>query len=270
MATKIELNEYFSSSNRWSNRLLGLEDFQKIRDIGQIEREYNQDKYLRLLESQAADLKSYRKLELEQAGLYDGAGTIVFSEGDNLYEEDVDVAREKYYELIRSRVGQHNPRLICELGCGYGYNLTLFNQDTITYGGEYSENAVTIARKVGLDVHPFNYYKSSDYDFLKPGSTIFTSHSIEQIPDATVIIESLRERKHLIDRVIHIEPTFVKERTSLIGLMRNRYIQLNDYNHNLIEVLRNAQDIELLEVSIDVFGFVPLNSSNVVIWRFID
>jgi SAM-dependent methyltransferase len=270
MAKKIELNDYFSASNRWSNRILGLESFHKTRDIDQIEREYNQDKYLRLLQSDASDLNSYRKLELEQAGLYKGTGTIVYSLGDELFEEQVDVAREKYYDLIRTNVNKHNPRLVCELGCGYGYNLSLFGNDVETYGGEYSENAVKIANKVGLNVQNFNYYHSSDYDFIKPGSTIFTSHSIEQIPDAGVIIENLRARKHLIDRVIHIEPTFVKERTSLLGLMRNRYIELNDYNRNLAEVLKNAADVELIEVSYDVYGFVPLNSSNLIIWRFKD
>lgn len=268
MARKIELNDYFSASNRWSNRILGLESFQKTRDIHQIEREYNQDKYLRLLESDATDLHSYRKLELDQAGLYQGAGTIVYSIGDELFEERVDIAREKYYDLIRDNVGKYQPRIVCELGCGYGYNLSLFNEDVETYGGEYSENAVKIANKVGLNVQRFNYYHSEDYNFIKPGSTIFTSHSIEQIPDASVIIENLRAKKDLIDRVIHIEPSYVKERTSLLGLMRNRYIELNDYNRNLVEVLQNAPDVELLEVSLDVFGFVPLNSSNVVIWKF--
>lgn len=270
MARKIELNDYFSASNRWSNRILGLESFQKTRDIEQIEREYNQDKYLRLLQSDASNLTDYRKLELEQAGLYNGNGTIVYSLGDDLFEEKVDVSREKYYDLIRTNVGKHNPGIICELGCGYGYNLSLFNSNVVTYGGEYSENAVKIAHKVGLNVQHFNYYQSSDYDFIKAGSTIFTSHSIEQIPDATIIIENLRARKHLIERVIHIEPTYVKERTSLLGMMRNRYIELNDYNHNLFDVLKNAADIELIEVSFDVFGFVPLNSSNVFIWRFKD
>ena len=270
MAKKIDLNDFFSSTNKWSTRLLGVESFQKTRDIHQIEREYNQDKYLRLLQSDAKSLNSYRKLELEQAGLFEGKGTIVYSLGDDLFEESVDIAREKYYDLIRTKVGMHNPRVICELGCGYGYNLSLFNSDVDTYGGEYSENAVKIARKIGLNVHAFNYYHASDYDFIKPDSTIFTSHSIEQIPDASVIIENLRAKKHLIDRIIHIEPTYVKERTSLLGLMRNRYIELNDYNRNLIDILRNTADVEILEVSFDVFGFVPLNSSNVIIWRFID
>ncbi|MFM7233150.1 MAG: hypothetical protein ACKOZM_01080 [Flavobacteriales bacterium] len=270
MARKIDLNDYFSANNRWSNRILGLESFQKTRDIDQIEREYNQDKYLRLLQSDATDLHSYRKNELRQAGLYEGQGTIVYSLGDELFEEQVDVAREKYYDLIRENVTKHNPQIICELGCGYGYNLSLFGKDVETYGGEYSENAVKMANKVGLNVCRFNYYHSADYDFIKLGSTVFTSHSIEQIPDATVIIENLRTRKKHIDRVIHIEPTYVKERSSLLGLMRNRYIELNDYNRNLVDVLKHSADIELLEVNYDVYGFVPLNSSNVIIWRFKD
>lgn len=68
--------------------------------------------------------------------------------------------------------------------------------------------------------------------------------------------------------MIHFEPTFIAERKYLIGIFRNKYIQLNDYNRNLIELLKQSDAIEIIESTIDVFGLNPLNSSNVLVWKF--
>jgi len=119
-----------------------------------------------------------------------------------------------------------------------------------------------------MDVIEFNYYEAADYAFIKPDTTVFTTHSIEQIPDATVIIDNLEKHKDKINYVVHFEPTVVRERTSLLGLLRNKYMELNDYNRNLIDVLKSRDNIEILELQTDVFGFIPLNSSNLIAWKF--
>jgi SAM-dependent methyltransferase len=264
----VNLNDYLNKNNPWSERLLGLTEFQKKRDVDQIEREYNQDKYARLAAIHLDSMEAYRNLELEQAGLPVETARPVISIGDELFEVTVPEARKMYYDLIRSNVNKYKSDRICELGCGYGYNLTLFDGEV--YGGEYSSNAVSIAKRLQLDVRNFNYYNESDYTFIRPSTTIFTSHSIEQIPDASIIIENLRKVRNNIRFVIHIEPTVLAERSTLLGMMRNRYMELNDYNFNLRDILRQSADIEILEFSSDVFGVVPLNSSNVLVWKFID
>jgi hypothetical protein len=262
----VNLNDYLNNNNPWSHRLLGNVDFQKTRDIGQIEREYNQDKYAKLAAFNLSSMEEYRNLELEQAGLPVETARPIISIGDELFEVTVPEARKMHYELIHGNVSKYATSRICELGCGYGYNLTLFTGEV--YGGEYSHNAVKIGQHLGLDVNPFNYYNQEDYHLIRPETTVFTSHSIEQIPDANVIINNLRSVKKNISVVVHIEPTIVMERTSLLGLMRNKYMALNDYNKNLIYVLQQAPDIEILDYQQDVFGVVPLNSSNIVVWRF--
>ncbi|MFM9983975.1 MAG: hypothetical protein ACKVOK_01995 [Flavobacteriales bacterium] len=264
----VNLNDYLNKNNPWSHRLLGNVDFQKTRDIDQIEREYNQDKYAKLAAFTLGTMEEYRNLELEQAGLPVETARPIISIGDELYEVTVPEARKMYYDLIRSNVNKYKAGRICELGCGYGYNLTLFEGEL--YGGEYSSNAVSIAQRLAMDVIAFNYYHEKDYSFIRPDSTVFTSHSIEQIPDASVIVENLRKVKHNIKYVVHIEPTILPERDSLLGLMRNRYMELNDYNRNLLSTLQQSADIEILEYQSDVFGVVPLNSSNVLVWKFTD
>jgi hypothetical protein len=262
----ISINEYLNSDSNWTKRLLGLSDFQKKRDIGQIENEYNLDKYGKLLAFEFKTIEEYKSKEFEQSGLNPISGNIIISLGDSIFKTSVANARTIYYSFIKTTINKYLSENICELGCGYGYNLSYLGRNV--YGGEYSKNAVKIAQKLGLDVKEFNYYNNEDYQLIKPNTTIFTAHSIEQIPDATIIINNLAAQKNNINYVVHFEPTVVPERSSLIGLMRNKYMELNDYNHNLIEILKSRKDIDIIELEIDTFGLVPLNSSNLIVWKF--
>jgi hypothetical protein len=260
------INEYLNSDNQWARRLLGLSDFKKKRDVQQIENEYNLDKYARLLDFELSSMEEYKAKEFEQAGLHPVTGKMTISFGDSLFDSSVAEVRNIYYGMIKTMLNKYSSENICELGCGYGYNLTLV--DKKAYGGEYSQNAVKLGKKLGFDIVEFNYYKPEDYSMIRLDTTVFTIHSIEQIPDATVIIDSLEKQKSKINYVIHFEPTVIPERSSLLGLMRNKYMELNDYNRNLIEILKNRTDIEILELQADVFGLVPLNTANLIVWRF--
>ncbi len=263
---QVSINDFFGSNNAWARRIFGIDSFQKTRDLAQVENEYNLDKYKTLLAQNCANMEEYKRKEFELAGLDPEIGKVVISVGDAIYKTSVADLRERYYALIRNTLAPYMSARMCELGCGYGFNLDLISGEG--YGGEYSENAVKLANKLGKDVVKFNYYNSEDYKLIRPDSTVFTVHSIEQIPDATTIVNALRNEKEKINYVVHLEPSFVKERTSLIGLLRNKYIELNDYNRNLIELLTTQPDIEILELKTDVFGLVPLNSSNLIAWRF--
>jgi hypothetical protein len=215
------------------------------------------------------DLKTideYKAKEFEQAGLDPEKGEMIISFGDELFKTTVANMRNIYYGLIKTTLTKYKSKNICELGCGYGYNLSYLGANT--YGGEYSKNAVALAQKLGLDVIEFNYYKSEDYNFIKPDTTVFTTHSIEQIPDATVIIDSLEKQKDKINFVVHFEPTVIPERSTLLGMMRNKYMEMNDYNRNLIDVLKSRKNIEIIQLETDVFGLVPLNTSNLIVWKF--
>lgn len=262
----ISINEYLGSSNVWSKRLLGTSEFQKKRDIQQVENEYNQDKYAKLLSLELESIEAFKAKEFEQAGLHPITGEMIISFGDSLFKASVSETRNIYYGIIKTVLAKYISESICELGCGYGYNLSFIGKNA--YGGEYSKNAVKLAQRMGLDVVEFNYYQSEDYNFIRPNTTVFTTHSIEQIPDATVIIENLAKQKSKINYIVHFEPTVVDERTSLLGMMRNKYMELNDYNRNLITVLKNRNDVEILELQTDVFGLMPLNVTNVIVWKF--
>jgi hypothetical protein len=261
----ISINEYLNKNNPWSQRLLGLTPFQKDRTLQQVENEYNLDKYAKLMDYDLKTIEEYKLKEFELGGLK-ATGHMNVSFGDDIFAVPLAEARESYYKLIKEKVTQYTSKNICELGCGYGFNLSYVGANT--YGGEYSKNAVTLGKKMGMEISEFNYYNCDDYAFIKENSTIFTAHSIEQIPDANVIINCLEKQKSKINYVIHFEPTIVNERDSLFGLLRNKYIEINDYNHNLISVLKNNPGIEILELKHDVFGLSPLNATNLIVWKF--
>lgn len=260
-------NDYLCSKNPWTQRLLGIEAFSKIRDSNQIEREYNQDKYGSLRQFDFDNIEAYKQQEFRQVNLtWDS--NVVISLGEAVFETQLGLARLLYQTQVIEAVRKYQPARICELGCGYGYNLSYLKDIAEAYGGEYSINAVKLAQQLGIDVQPFNYYQLDDYQLIRDSSLILTSHSIEQLPSAKSFIEHLAQHRDQVTTVVHFEPTALAARSSLVGLLRNRYMQLNDYNQDLLDLLKKRADIEILEFTPDVIGLNPLNSTCLIIWRF--
>jgi hypothetical protein len=84
------------------------------------------------------------------------------------------------------------------------------------------------------------------------------------------MIQGLLENRDNIDMVIHSEPTFLSSRNSLVGLLRNKYIEINNYNMDLASILceQHRDYVELREFRPDVIGLNPLNSTNIIVWNF--
>jgi hypothetical protein len=97
---------------------------------------------------------------------------------------------------------------------------------------------------------------------------VLTCHALEQLPDARCVIAALERVRERILRVVHVEPLFRPSRHNLIGMLRNRYAELNDYNRNLLEVVESHPEIEIQKLETDVFGNNPLNPSSVLVWQF--
>ena len=171
-------------------------------------------------------------------------------------------------------------RYVIELGCGYGYNLyALHDYHTpgpAYIGGEYSKNAVELAGTFtgkGVDVIEFNFLDPDSYKFLDDLDgpiTIFTCHAIEQLSLNSVFLQALFERQDQIRDVFHFEPIYGFESTTLLGMMRKRYTEINGYNRNLLFDLQAVWEdrIKIVSASLDMFGMNPLNPTSVIHWRF--
>jgi len=260
-------NSYLNKENPWTARLLNLEPFKKVRDLESVETEYNQEKYGKLLGFDLSHADQYRKLEIEFTGWNDNS-VVFFSFGEEVFEATLREINGIIQGLILSTLQKYGTSSVVELGCGYGQNFSLISQvANRVRGGEFSENAVRIAHKLGLDIHPFNYYELDDYQVIDRPSAILTIHSVEQIPTADTFIQGLAKHRENVEVVINLEPTYLESRSSLVGILRNRYIELCDYNRDLFNLVSNSSDIEILAWQTDYFGY-PLNPANLLVWRF--
>lgn len=263
----ISLSDYLHADNAWTKRLLGSEPFQMSRTSEKIAEEYENDKWGKMLKQELRDMEHAKAVEYETILGFDWRTTpTVVSFGDELFLTDSPTFNDIFYSIVRNRIGKYKGAAYCELGCGYGYNLSLFPEPR--YGGEFTDAGVSVAKKMGFDSQHFDFYDRNSYKMIRPGSVVYTIQALEQIPDSTNFLEGMRSQKQNIDYVVHFEGSVLPERKNLLGLFRNRYQELNDYNRNLVELLRNAPDVEILELELDSMGSVPLNSLHYIVWRF--
>jgi hypothetical protein len=266
----------------WPGRLLGLERFQTPqRDVGKIEEEYNRDKWLKCLEAYRDSRGSMNARALRlfgygldprqlRAGVYKG----------RLVAATVETLLDAYDCILADAMASSiaASRTVVELGASFGqimWGLAQRFPDRAYRGGEYSENAVTLAEELYADgpdirVSRLNFYDDS-YEVLERAEgpvTVFTSQAIEQIPSAAHIVEVLAKYRDKIVSVFHLEPSYELYGDSLLGLMRRRYIEINDYNRDLVGVLQGRPDVRVLRLEPEAIGWNPFNALVLAHWTF--
>lgn len=266
----------------WPARLLGLDGFsQPRRDVDKIEAEYNQDKWLSCLRAfeDSRGTMDARALRLfgyggnsrqRRAGVYRG----------RLVSASVETLLGAYDEILADAMAASigGSRTVVELGASFGqimWGLAQRFPDRQYRGGEYSANAVALAGKLyangpDIKVQRLNFYDDA-YEVLEQAEgpvTVFTSQAIEQIPSAAHIVDVLGKYRDKIVSVFHLEPSYELYDDSLIGLMRRRYIELNDYNRDLVGALQGRKDVQVLRLEPEVIGWNPFNALALIHWTF--
>jgi hypothetical protein len=266
----------------WPARLLGLSPFEpRVRDIGKIEAEYNQDKWRRCLQAyrDSAGTLSSHDLRLFRYGADPSRlraaivrGRLVAVSTRRLLEEFDAVL----FGAMAASIG--GSRSVVELGSSFGQilgDLAARFPGPRYLGGEYSENAVTLAGELfagrpDIAVSRLNFYDDT-YDVLAQAEgpvTVFTCQAIEQVPSARHIVDVLARYRDKIVSVFHLEPSYEFYGESLLGLMRRRYIEMNDYNRDLFGVLQERRDVRILRLEREVIGWNPFNALALVHWTF--
>lgn len=268
----------------WPARLLGLQEAPSSkRTLEKIDREYDKDRYARCLEyaRQAAPGKlSIEKLrEFEQGA---DSSLICTARGNRLLAIPGRQAIRCYEKVLLNamRAAIRDVSVVVELGCGYGYhlwNLSRHFPGKRFIGGDYSENAVRLAAFLfetnpNIKVSRLDLY-SPRYDVLADlgGSgpmLIYTVHAVEQIASATPFLEALSPHRSRIRSVFNFEAVNEDYDDSLLGLMRRRYAEVNDYNRDLVSRLKERKDISIVRFQKDVFGANPLYPISVIQWKF--
>ncbi len=268
--------------SRWPARLLGLEPWSRPpRTPADNAREYEGEKWGPLLARARAAGRPVPLAEVDGWVISEDA-EVLASEGDTPVPLTVRAGVARHRDLVAETLARYWPAsALVELGCGYGGVIVDVARRPAFRGAsllaaEYTPSGAEltglVAAAEGLAV------RTGRCDFLRPdvtdlpvpeGAVIFTSFAAHYAPElpATFVEALLRPRPRA---VVHFEPCHehCDERT-LLGLFRKRYIEVNDYNRNLVSLLRERQaagTVRLLEERPAVFGTNPLLPASVIAW----
>lgn len=266
----------------WPKRLLGLEPFlAKDKTPEEIEREFGREKWGALLdrfrknpEATLADVDNWA------AGK---AGKSLATVGDHLVLMSPEESHNAYIAYIADALEKHLPAsALVELGCGYGSvilglgkrsefaGLDLHAADFTRTGPEL---AGLIAENEGLRLRTghcdFTSAEFTDLD-VPPGAIIYTAYAAQYVDElGPHFIEGLLALEP--KAVVHVEPVYEHAGgQTLLGLLRQRYIQANGYNRNLSTILHDREalgSLEILEETAPAFGPNPLLAASVIAWK---
>lgn len=204
------------------------------------------------------------------------------SVGDDLMTLDLDEVDRVMFDSIIEAVGgaAESCRTVVDLGAGFGYLIHRLRQvigNVRWIGADASAHACRIARRLlgdrdDVSFHRFNYYEPDTYSFLEHAETpvlIVTRHSLEQLPEAGPFFEALGRYRHRVAGAIHFEPVYRPDDETLLGVLRRRYLEAQNYNRDLLDEIARRPDLRLVRDEPSVFGSNPLNPTSIVQWEYV-
>lgn len=266
----------------WPARLLGLDFFeQKVKSKENILKEYDQTKWGKLLQ----DFHKYNWQTFEEFHkfVFQDIGIVPVYWKGNLLLVDLEKERILEAELLSQVIELFGlDKTIVELGCGYGEILfSLAKQDKYKniefIGCELTKSGIELTRMIAerygfavkTDFFDFED-ESTVQDNIPKDALIYTAFSTVMIPELS---QGLIERliAYHPKAVIHLEPIYPQNNTdNLLSLMIKRYMQVNDYNTNLMKLLRKAEEkgmIKILVATDPILGGNPLLPASLIIWQ---
>ena len=254
-----------------------------MKNRSEVQREYQDEKWAGLLTRVEESPWPLKLADLDS--IMQGRDELVmFSEGEELYEATAREAHLRYRDLVARSLQGHmaGATALVELGAGYGSvivdlarrpefaGIPAFGLDLTTAG---SELIARMAAAEGVSV------KSGLCDLLADrvtdvsipeGALVYTSYAAHYEP---------KHAKGFIDRLgamgqktmVFIEPCYEHcDESTLLGLLRRRYIEVNDYNTNLVTLLHEQSEagrVRILDERKAAFGHHPLLAASVIVWE---
>jgi hypothetical protein len=266
----------------WPPRLLGVDRWeQRTKSKREIEREFEREKWggmLRHFQEQG----SAPTLAAADAWLMGDDPRTTSAEGDYLIELSVQESQSRYRAMIASALAHYLPAsAVVELGAGYGsVAIEMARRNELAgaqvYAAELAESGkalielIASTEKVSVIAGRCDLNTGDVSGFAVPaGSILYTASAACYVP---------RISPRVIDRlsalnpraVIHFEPVYEHcDSSTLLGLMRRRYIEINDYNTNLATVVQQSADngrIRMLEERRSVYGPNPILVASIIAW----
>jgi hypothetical protein len=267
----------------WPARLLGLETWQpRKKTPAEVAREYERDKWGSLLERYQAT-GGTATIETVEQWMLEGAAPNLCSVGERLELLHPRAALDRHYAVIADTIAKLLPASsIVELGAGCGSAILRLATDSRFKGvpfqaAEYTRSGMELMKQlaaaagIDLKVGRCDLGSTALTDLSIPErSIVFTcmaAHYIPQLENRFVSgLTQLRPRA-----VVHFEPCAEHcDTRTLMGALRRRYIELNDYNQNLVSLLRQhaaSGKIRVVEELAAVIGVNPLLPISVLVWE---
>jgi predicted nicotinamide N-methyase len=256
----------------WVERLLNAPTetlFEKTKSS--IYREYETDKWAALW----ADVQR-RRLSLDQIETlqFDGKEEIAISMRSELYAAAPIEARKALATLVADKVSEfHEPGLtVAELGAGTGAIIARIAKDRRFAGSEFaaadfSPSSIKlidyVARAEGVSIRTglFDFHSETN-DFKLPADcTLVFSFTIAYIQGLDEKFWTRLAAMHP-GRIVIAEPIYqYYGANSLLGLMRRRYYEANDYNREILPSIEEAERkgfIAVTGIEENVIGINPL------------
>ncbi len=266
----------------WCAKIMGLEEGSVHRKTPkEIQREYNDEKWntiCKIIEKEPG----IRLHELENQLI--GNEVIAAYLHNNFVLIPANEERKKLYTFYFEKMKPffQNAECLVELGSGYGsviLNLlrNVHGWEMHAFSGEYTKNGLRaqaqLANNEGLDITLgacdfFSMTKSDVFNEAKNG-VVFTSWALAYVSLLTSSLIDFFAGFHP-KHVIHFEPCYeYYSMETLHGQLCRRYMQLNDYNQNLVSILREAEKenrIKIEHVEENVWGSNPLAPISMIVW----
>lgn len=271
-----ELPRYSS----WPARLLGNEAFVvQPKTVNQLIREYDREKYAVLHQYLRKHPKDGMLETISKTRANGKKGPVCFSEGADLYVGTTLQALARRKRCLTRHLKSFLKRgdTVIELGAGIGEMVALLQRvhpKAKYIAGELTSNGRALSKafsKGRWDTVPFNFYDRRWEIFDETASNrivVVTSHSLEMLPDASLFIDRLVPYADRIVAVLHIEPVYRPDDMTLLGMLRQRYIEVNHYNRDLQQVLSTDPRVRLDKFAPNVFGMNPLFPESILVWKF--
>jgi len=238
----------------WPARLLGIDRWQcRKKTTQEVWREYEYEKWGSLVK-RVVEADHRISVEKVDEWIFQDIPACLCSIQGRLKLLSAKEAHQQYLDLIEELLRSYLPgSAVVELGAGYGsVILALAKREAFhrmrIIAGEYSTSGLELIKRLALaqsleiETGHCDFALPQVVDFGIPrNAVIFTSYATHYVPRlSTDFIRGLSTHHPRV--VVHIEPCYEHhECNSLLGLMRRRYIQVNDYNTNLVTLLHDQE-----------------------------
>lgn len=247
-------------------------------------KEYDGIKYANLhdLEQPYGDIVAWCGAIDEYVHSSEGSlGDLEYIEKNAFMQSDFLNILKRYRVLIEqdlySIINENKIKSLCELGSGLGQNINFAVEAGMrVLSLEISKKALAVQLKKfsgheNFKCGSFNVFGNFDcLDDIQSGSLVFSSYvfSLNPILSEGLFAALLRKNPH---SVIHYEPIFeLHETPTTHDKNVSKYITENDYNTNLLSILKKLEaqgDLEIVRVEKNFFGINPNFPCSILQWR---